>query len=46
MESPHAEAPVVMLLMITATPKPDLLLVCFMFAFFTYTAWLLWKGGN
>lgn len=36
----------VMLLMITATPKPDLLLVCFMFAFFTYTAWLLWKGGN
>ena len=36
----------VMLLMITATPKPDLLLVCFMLAFFTYTAWLLWKSGN
>lgn len=46
MESPHDEASVVMLLMITATPQPDILLVGFMFAFFTYTAWLLWKGGN
>jgi len=36
----------VMLLMITATPKPDPLLVCFMLSFFTYTAWLIWKSGN
>jgi len=46
MESPHDEATVVMALMITATPKPDPLLACFMVLFFTYMTWLLWKDGN
>ena len=33
----------VMALMASAQPKSDPVLCCFMLAFFSYTAWLLWK---
>lgn len=33
----------VMVLMTTAQPEADPLLLVFMVVFFSYTAWLLWK---
>jgi hypothetical protein len=33
----------VMALMAVAQPKSDPLMLAFMLAFFSYTAWLLWK---